>query len=95
MAVHAHVRIAWKIIKYARFVPSVGFSLLAIDEVVYSPLNILFVFLITMAQRTWQVSLNKQGRPMTVQVQATSQSEARQHAEHQYPGYKAGAAKQI
>ena len=46
-------------------------------------------------QNTWSVYLNKQGRPMTVEVQATNQQEARRHAEHMYPGYKAGAAKRV
>jgi hypothetical protein len=46
-------------------------------------------------QSTWSVYLNKQGHPMTVQVQAGNQNEARRFAEHQYPGYKAGAAKRV
>ena len=44
-------------------------------------------------QATWEVYLNHHGRAMTVQVQATNQAEARRHAEHMYPGYKAGSAK--
>ena len=39
--------------------------------------------------------MNKSGRPLDVEVQATSQQEARRHAEHMYPGYKAGAAKRV
>ena len=46
-------------------------------------------------QNTWEVYLNKQGRPMTVQVQATNQQEARRHAEHMYPGYKAGRTARV
>ena len=48
-----------------------------------------------MATSTWAVHMNKQGRPMDVQVQAANQAEARRFAEHQYPGYKAGSSKRV
>lgn len=56
---------------------------------------VLLIYQSTIMQNTWSVYLNKQGRPMTVHVQATNQQEAQRHAEHMYPGYKAGAAKRI
>lgn len=48
-----------------------------------------------MAQDTWQVKLIDKGRTMQVEVQATSQAEARRIAEHQYPGYKAMTAQRL
>ena len=45
-----------------------------------------------MAQETWNVKLIDKGRTMVVQVQATSQAEARRIAEHQYPSYTAMTA---
>ncbi|KZR64497.1 hypothetical protein PMIT1303_01542 [Prochlorococcus sp. MIT 1303] len=46
------------------------------------------------AELSWDevIALATADRPLHVEVMATSQSEARRLAEHEYPGYKAGSA---